>query len=151
MSEVKKKITLPAIVTKKQFHQAVGRRKRASASVRIWTANPQYSAKEGYFLINAKPVEEFFSNEELRLKVLQPLERVKSMEKFAVSVKVSGGGVTGQADAIRHGLARALVSFFPNFRKKLKRSSYLRRDPRKKERKKFGLKKARRAPQWSKR
>ena len=76
---------------------------------------------------------------------------MKSSEKFRVSAKVNGGGINGQAEAIRHGISRALVIFNGDFRKRLKRAGYLKRDPRKVERKKFGLRKARRAPQWQKR
>lgn len=144
--------SLPKLITSKKFYQATGRRKESVAQVRIWTSSPKESVKEGYFLVNEKTLSGYFKNKINLIKIAQsPLEKVKSEEKFAVSVKISGGGPTGQAEAIRHGLSRALVSFFPNFRKKLKKANYLTRDARVKERKKYGLKKARRAPQFSKR
>lgn len=101
--------------------------------------------------INDKPYLEFFPTEDLQKSVIAPLNKMKSLNRFEITVKVTGGGIRGQAEAIRHGLARALVKFNPDFSKKLKRAGYLKRDPRKKERKKPGLKKARRAPQWRKR
>ncbi len=143
---------LPKTITAKKFHQATGRRKTSVAQVRIWTTNPQKSVKTGYFFVNGKPLEEYFHKSLNLIKIAQaPLQKVKSEEKFLVSVKVKGGGIAGQAEALRHGLARALVDFFPNFRKKLKKAGFLTRDARKIERKKYGLKKARRAPQFSKR
>jgi len=80
-----------------------------------------------------------------------PFTKLKSENRFNGTVKVSGGGIAGQAEAVRHGVSRALILFDVNFRKKLKKAGYLKRDPREKERRKFGLKKARKAPQWSKR
>jgi len=145
-------ISLPKTITSKKFYQATGRRKTAVAQVRLWTSSPEQSTKAGYFFVNDKPLEEYFKKDLNLLKIAQaPLEKVKSEEKFLISVKVNGGGITGQAEAIKHGLARTLVSFFPNFRKKLKKAGFLTRDARKVERKKYGLKKARRAPQFSKR
>lgn len=142
---------LPKTVTEKQFHQAVGRRKTSTATVRIWSTSPEHSVSTGLFVINGKSVTDYFPQEKLQQVALSPLSRIKSLEKFAVSAKVSGGGPAGQAEAIRHGLSRSLVEFFPNFRKKLKKAQFLTRDARMKERKKPGLKKARKAPQWSKR
>ena len=142
---------IPLTVTEKQFHQAVGRRKTATCTVRIWSANPEHSASKGFFIVNEMPLEKYFVDAKLQQVALAPLTRIKSMEKFAVSVHVRGGGLSAQAEAVRHGLSRALVDFFPNFRKKLKKSGYMTRDARMVERKKPGLKKARRAPQWSKR
>lgn len=142
---------IPKTVTEKQFHQAVGRRKTSTCTVRIWSANPEHSASKGFFIVNEQPLEQYFVEPKLQQVALSPLTRIKSMEKFAVSVHVKGGGISSQAGAIRHGLSRALVDFFPNFRKKLKKSGYMTRDARMVERKKPGLKKARRSPQWSKR
>ena len=145
-------ISLPKTITSKNFYQATGRRKEAIAQIRLWTANPQKSVKTGYFFVNEKPLENYFNNDLYFIKTAQaPLKKIKSEEKFLVSAKVKGGGKNAQAEAIRHGLAKVLVEFFPNFRKKLKKAGYLTRDARVKERKKYGLKKARRAPQFSKR
>lgn len=135
----------------KKYYEAVGRRKTAVARVRLFTSNPSQSAVEGNLTINEKSYKDFFSTLELQQIVEAPLRRLKSLNRFKITAKVGGGGLKGQAEAIRHGLARTLVLFDPNFRKKLKKVGYLTRDPRKKERKKYGLKKARRAPQWQKR
>lgn len=134
-----------------KYYEAVGRRKTAVARVRLFTSSPLQSAIEGNLTINEKPYKNFFPTLELQEAVEAPLERLKSLNRFKVTVKVRGGGLRGQAEAIQHGLARTLVLFDSNFRKKLKKAGYLTRDPRKKERKKYGLKKARRAPQWQKR
>ena len=145
-------VSLSKEITSKKFFQAVGRRKCAVAQVRIWTATKKESVKTGYFFINGEPVNEFLKNDVNLMNIVNsPIEKVNSEEKFIISAKVSGGGIQGQADAIRHGLARVLVEFFPNFRKKLKKAGYLTRDSRIKERKKPGLKKARKASQWKKR
>lgn len=135
----------------KRYYEAVGRRKQATARVRLHTSDPSNSVKEGKLLINEKPYKEYFKTLALQKKIEAPFSRLKSLSRFRATVKVSGGGSTGQAEAVRHGLSRALILFDDNFRKKLKKSGYLTRDPRKKERKKFGLKKARKSPQWSKR
>jgi len=141
----------PSKKKKGEYYSTTGRRKEAVARVRLSTSSPDKSAIEGNFIINEKPYKKFFSTLEFRKIAEAPLKRLKSLNRFKVTVKVRGGGTRGQAEAIRHGLARALVKFDPNFRKKLKKSGYLTRDPRKKERRKFGLRKARRAPQWHKR
>lgn len=130
---------------KSRYYEAVGRRKTASARVRIW------EDKSKKFSINEKDIDSYLSSERLSLSVSAPLRKTKMLNKFAISAKVGGGGTTGQAEAIRHGLARALVVFDPELRTILKKAGYLKRDPRKVERKKYGLKKARKAPQWSKR
>ncbi|MBD3282001.1 MAG: 30S ribosomal protein S9 [Candidatus Portnoybacteria bacterium] len=135
----------------KGYYEAVGRRKRSVARVRIYTSGKSDSAKEGNLIINDKPYKEYFPTIDLQKKVEAPLARLKSLGRFRGTIKVKGGGVKGQAEAIRHGIARALILFDSNFRKKLKKAGYLTRDPRRKERKKFGLKKARKRPQWSKR
>ena len=101
--------------------------------------------------INQKPYQNYFQTLELQSIVESALKKMKSLNRFTVSIKIIGGGIKGQAEAARHGLSRALTNFNPDFRKKLKRAGYLKRDPRKIERKKPGLKKARRAPQWKKR
>ena len=109
------------------------------------------SSDKPTFKINDKSVQEYFPTDTLRAKATEALEKGKPAEKFSVSVKTFGGGANGQAEAIRHGLARALVEYDAELRKKLKKLTFLKRDPRAKERRKFGLKKARKAPQWSKR
>jgi len=128
-----------------RYYEAVGRRKRATARVRLFTKG------EKEFSVNSQKHSKYFPSKELREIADGALRKMKVIDKFSVTVKVKGGGMTGQAEAIRHGTARALIIFNPDFRKRLKRVGYLRRDPREKERRKFGLKKARRAPQWSKR
>ncbi|MBU2564142.1 30S ribosomal protein S9 [Patescibacteria group bacterium] len=143
--------TKKKIEDENRYYEAVGRRKSSIARVRILTSGPSKSIKEGNLLINDKPYKEYFPTLALQKRVEGPLARLKSLSRFKGTVKVNGGGIAGQADAVRHGLSRALVVFDTNFRKKLKKSGYLTRDPRKKERKKPGLKKARKAPQWSKR
>ncbi len=135
----------------KKYYETVGRRKRSVARVRLFTASPLQSVGEGNLTVNDKPYKQFLPVLELQKIVESPLIRLKSLNRFRVTIKVQGGGIRGQAEAIRHGLSRALVLFDSNFRKKLKKAGFLTRDPRKKERKKFGLKKARRAPQWTKR
>lgn len=134
----------------RRYYEAVGRRKQSTARVRLLTCAP-FEGDVGKITVNGKNYTDFFTTERLQQTVASPLRKMKSLNRFEASVKVRGGGIRGQAEAIRHGLARALVEFNPEFSKKLKRAGFLRRDPRKKERKKFGLKKARRAPQWAKR
>ena len=128
-----------------KYFEAVGRRKTAIARVRLFTKG------EKSFFINDKNLESYFPSAELQNATKSPLEKMNCLDKFRISAKVKGGGPHAQAEAIRLGIARALVSFNPDFRKRLKRTGYLTRDPRMKERKKFGLKRARRAPQWQKR
>lgn len=127
------------------FSYAVGRRKSAVARVRL------YKAGDADFLVNEKPLKTYFHNFFWEKIVLEPLKLVQLDGKVRVSVKVVGGGPKGQAEAIRHGVSRVLLSYNPEFRAELKRAGFLKRDPRVKERKKYGLKRARRAPQWSKR
>ncbi len=131
--------------TKKKYFEAVGRRKNATARVRLFTQN-----KKG-IIVNGKNYQDYFKTETLQKIVTQPLEKLKCQEKFGFEIKVKGGGMSGQAGAIRHAVSRALISLNPYFRKRLKKSGYLTRDPRMRERKKPGLNRARRAPQWSKR
>ena len=126
------------------YYEGVGRRKRASARVRLYPG-------DGNVVVNDKPVEEYFSRERDVLHLLEPLKATDTVGTFNVSVKVQGGGVSGQAGAVRHGLARALLAADPNLRPVLRRGGFLTRDARKKERKKPGLKRARKAPQYTKR
>jgi len=128
-----------------KYYEAVGRRKTAVARVRLFTQGD----KE--FLVNDKSYNDYFTTLELQNRAIDSLEKMKCMDKFRVSAKVRGGGVNSQAEAVRHGVARALVLFNPDFKKRLRRAGFLTRDPRMRERKKFGLKRARRAPQWRKR
>lgn len=121
-----------------------GRRKESVARVRLYPG-------DGQILINRRPLEEYFGLETLKLMVKQPLILTDSLNRYDVYVNVKGGGISGQAGAIRHGIARALLKVDPDLRTPLKRAGLLTRDPRMKERKKYGLKKARRAPQFSKR
>jgi small subunit ribosomal protein S9 len=137
----KKKTT----TTKEKYIEAVGRRKTSTARVRIFKAT-----KTG-FTINGQDAKDYFKTEEQRRLIQDPIIKGKPGSKFMVEVKVSGGGIHSQAEAVRHGLARALVSDDLEVRGSMKSLGYLKRDPRAKERRKFGLKKARKAPQWSKR
>lgn len=132
-------------IAKEKYYEAVGRRKTATARVRLFTKG------ERVFLVNEKPLEEYFPIMELQQVARASLKKMKSLDRFGVSALVKGGGLHAQAEAIRHGTARALVKFNPDYRKRLKRVGFLTRDPRMRERKKFGLKRARRAPQWQKR
>ena len=134
----------------KKYYEAIGRRKTAIARVRLFTMRP-FEGDEGKIIINGRPYKQYFGLMELQQTVESALRRLKSLNRFAAEVKVKGGGIRAQAEAIRHGMARALIVFNIDFRKKLKRAGYLKRDPRAKERRKYGLKKARRAPQWAKR
>ncbi|HEY9586168.1 MAG TPA: 30S ribosomal protein S9 [Candidatus Paceibacterota bacterium] len=128
-----------------EYFEAIGRRKTSVARVRL------SKAKGLEISINGKPMHEYFPVMEWREKVLTPL-KIAQMENGAnVSVKVKGGGIASQADAAAHGIGRALIEFNQELRKTIKKGGFLKRDPRMKERRKFGLKKARKAPQWSKR
>lgn len=129
----------------KGYYRAVGRRKTASASVKLTKAS-KYSYK-----INDKDLIEYFKTAELRKIVTGAFETITPTEKFEVIATVRGGGIHAQAEAIRHGIARSLVIFDEELRVPLKKAKMLKRDPRQVERKKFGLKKARKSPQWSKR
>jgi len=125
-------------------YYGTGRRKSSVARVRLVPG-------DGKIIVNGRDIEEFFNLETLRAIVRQPLIETETNGSYNVLVNVKGGGYTGQAGAIRHGVARALLEVDPDFRAPLKRAGYLTRDPRMKERKKYGLKGARRAPQFSKR
>lgn len=130
---------------KTQYFYANGKRKLAVARVRL------YEKGTGNVVINGKPMKEWIDVKEQAEKILSPLELVGATNKFDVYVKVLGGGTNAQAEAIRHGIAKALTLSDPASRTTLKRVGYLSRDPRVKERKKFGLHRARKAPQFSKR
>ena len=125
-------------------YYGTGRRKSSVARVFLVPGS-------GKITINKRDIDEYFGLETLKVIVRQPLAATETEGKFDVLVNVHGGGYTGQAGAIRHGIARALLEADPEFRPALKKAGYLTRDPRMKERKKYGLKKARRAPQFSKR
>ena len=125
-------------------YQAVGRRKKAIARVRLIPG-------EGKIVINGREIDNYFGLDTLKLIVNQPLVAADLVGKVDVVVTVAGGGVSGQAGAIRHGISRALLTVNPEYRPTLKAAGFLTRDPRMKERKKYGLKAARRAPQFSKR
>ncbi len=134
-----------------KYKEGIGRRKTSTARVRLFLTRPQESAEAGNFYINGRPYKEYFKDPICQLIVESALRKLKSLNRFGVSVKVSGGGFMSQAEAIRHGMARALVLFDSNYKKKLKKAGYLTRDPRMKERKKYGLRGARKRKQWSKR
>ncbi|HUO56228.1 MAG TPA: 30S ribosomal protein S9 [Candidatus Paceibacterota bacterium] len=131
------------MATKQTYTEAVGRRKSASARVRI---SP---AKSSSMTVNGKSADEYFPLESMVKTAFAPITTLGAA--YVVTVKVSGGGHKAQAEAVRHGISRAITEFVPEQRKDLKVKGYLKRDPRAKERKKFGLKGARRSPQWSKR
>lgn len=154
VKEKTKKIEEPVVVKEAEkdvgtkldrYFEAIGRRKTAVARVRLYTRG------EKQFLINNKPYQEYFKTEETQQIATASLQKMNCFDRFMVSIRVSGGGQHAQAEAVRHGTARVLVDFNPNFRKRLRKAGYLTRDPRMRERKKFGLKRARRAPQWAKR
>lgn len=132
------------MANKKVQYLATGRRKSSVARVVL-------EAGKGTITINGRSFEEYIPSPSVRLDVLQPLELTESTEKFDINVNVNGGGITGQAGAIRLGITRALMLVNPDYRQTLKPAGLCTRDPRQKERKKYGLKKARRAPQFSKR
>ena len=126
------------------YFYGTGRRKKSVARVRVY-------AGTGKITINDRDIDDYFGLETLKLIVRQPLALTGTEEKFDIVCRVNGGGVTGQAGAIRHGLSRALLQYDETLRGSLKKAGFLTRDPRMKERKKYGLKGARRAPQFSKR
>ena len=130
--------------SKVKYYYGTGRRKHSVARVRLYPGS-------GNITINDRKIDEYFGLDTLKLIVRQPLTLTDTVEKLDVVCTVEGGGVSGQAGAIRHGVARALLSVNPEFRATLKAAGFLTRDPRMKERKKYGLKAARRAPQFSKR
>ncbi len=130
--------------SKQPYFYGTGRRKSSVARVRVY-------AGSGNVTINGRNIDDYFGLETLKLLVRQPLTLTETADKFDIVCTVAGGGVTGQAGAIRHGLSRALLQYDAELRPVLKKAGFLTRDPRMKERKKYGLKAARRAPQFSKR
>ena len=131
--------------SKKKYFYGTGRRKSSIARVRV------YENGTDSIIINGREIDDYFGLETLKLIVRQPLVTTGLVDKVDVVVSVVGGGVSGQAGAIRHGISRALLTLNPEYRASLKAAGFLTRDPRMKERKKYGLKAARRAPQFSKR
>ncbi|MDF2686682.1 MAG: ribosomal protein [Clostridia bacterium] len=130
--------------SKKPYFYGTGRRKQSVARVRLYEGT-------GVITINGRDIDDYFGLDTLKLIVRQPMEAVKVIGKFDIEATVTGGGVSGQAGAIRHGLSRALLKVDEALRPILKKAGFLTRDPRMKERKKYVLKAARRAPQFSKR
>ena len=128
----------------KPYFYGTGRRKKSVARVRVYPGT-------GVITINKRDIDEYFGLETLKLIVNQPYEVTDTIGKFDIVCTVTGGGISGQAGAIRHGLAKALLQADETYRPALKKAGFLTRDPRMKERKKYGLKAARRAPQFSKR
>ena len=131
--------------SKKPYLYGTGRRKSSVARVRL------YEGGTGKITINGRDIDDYFGLDTLKLITRQPLVLTETVEKVDIIATVTGVGVTGQAGALRHGISRALLQVNPEFRPVLKKAGYLTRDPRMKERKKYGLKAARRAPQFSKR
>ncbi len=131
--------------TTHKYIETVGRRKTSIARARITPST------KSSFVINDKSIEDYFKVAEQRYIVTAAITESKLDQKFTITVMVKGGGVNSQAEAIRHAIARALITYDLTLRGDLKKAGYLKRDPRAKERRKFGLKKARKAPQWSKR
>jgi len=128
-----------------RYFEGTGRRKTSIARVRLYTKGDKNVE------VNGVDFKKYFMTPSLQTTVLDSLDKMKSLGRFKVTVVVNGGGINSQAEAVRHGIARALVVFNPEYRKRLRKAGFLTRDPRMKERKKFGLKRARKAPQWSKR
>ena len=146
------KIVVPKIdpkpiekVKSKRYIEAIGRRKTSTARVRVTPDGGNI------FTVNNRELKKYFMTAELYKIVNDPVSKIKSDEKLSITVMVSGGGIHSQAEAVRHGISRVLVMMDEESRGKLKKLGFLKRDPRSKERRKFGLKKARKAPQWSKR
>ena len=127
-----------------EFNYGTGRRKRATARTRLYPGS-------GQIIINDRPFEEYFPRKTLQMIIRQPLGLTKMLDRFDIKVTVAGGGVSGQAEAVRHGISRALLTVDENLRSMLKRAGFLTRDAREKERKKYGLRAARARFQYSKR
>ena len=127
-----------------RYIEAVGRRKTSVARVRI------FPKREG-IVVNGRDYKEYFPTEEMQKIAEDAFRKTRPETRFSVTALIKGGGIHSQSEALRHGLSRALIQFDQELRKKLKKPGFLKRDPRVKERRKFGLKKARRAPQWAKR
>jgi small subunit ribosomal protein S9 len=141
---VKPASAVKAVPFEGRYKQGVGGRKTASAQVRLFS-------KSSGMIVNDKDYTKYFPTAKQQQMVMAPLKTAELLCAMGVTVKVFGGGIMAQAGAVRHGLTLALVSHDPELRKKLKREGFMTRDPRHVERKKYGLKKARRAPQWAKR
>ncbi|MDO8424624.1 MAG: 30S ribosomal protein S9 [bacterium] len=141
----KKEVVVPKVKEDNRYYESVGRRKTAIARVRL------FAKGETFFRVNKKSLPEYFPSPDLQQIVKDAQTLMGCLDNFGMEARVNGGGSHAQAEAIRHGVARSLVLFDPESRKKLKKAGYLKRDPRVKERKKPGLKRARRAPQWAKR
>ena len=139
-----KKVESPQPKKAERYFEGIGRRKTAVARVRIVPG-------KGGILVNSKEAKEYFRMQELQKIISSPFENLNMSGKFDISAKVSGGGINAQAEALRLGLSRALVLLNPDLKKPLRSFGFLTRDSRMVERKKYGLKKARRAPQWQKR
>ena len=138
--------------TQQQYYYGTGKRKRAIARVRLYpSSDSEIGRMAGRIQVNGKSMEEFFSWAPWQATVQEPLRITESADRFAVIVKVQGGGVSAQANALRHGISRALVEYDAEMKPALKRAGFLTRDARIKESKKYGLKRARRAPQYTKR
>lgn len=133
-----------APVKKERYFEAVGRRKTAVARVRLYTKNKD-------IIVNGKDFKKYFSLVRFQKEALAAIEKMKVADKLGATITVKGGGLSAQAEAIRHGIARALVKFNADFKKRLRRVGYLTRDSRMVERKKYGYRKARRGRQWRKR
>lgn len=135
-----------ALKTTDRYIETIGRRKTAVARVRITPSS------KTTFVINGKSLEEYFPTKELQLSAHESLSGAKlTSTKFAITAILRGGGINAQAHALKHGIARGLIEYDHELRSRLKKAGHLKRDPRAKERRKFGLKKARKSPQWSKR
>lgn len=143
IEETTEKSEKTSMERKGRYFYANGKRKTSIARVRLYEG-------KGEIIVNNHPIEDYFFGT-LIGNVKAPLKLVDMLKRFDITVKVSGGGISSQADAVRHGIAKALTVFDPALRTPLKRAGFLTRDARVKERKKFGLHRARRAPQWSKR
>jgi small subunit ribosomal protein S9 len=138
---------------KEKYYEAVGRRKESVARIRLYTKKSTDTVTEdrAILTVNGKDYKDYFQDANLLTRIESPLRKLKSLHRFKVTALVRGGGIAGQADAVRHGIARALEKFDANFRKKLKKAGFLTRDSREKERRKYGHKKARKSGRWSKR
>ena len=150
MAEKKTKTSKKKTSKKNEYFEAIGRRKSATARVRLFQ-KPATGKKVGNIDVGDKTLAEYFPLKELQEIVYAPLKQTKLAKEFYISAKTYGGGVRAQAEAIRLGISRALLKFNIELRQELKDEGFLTRDARVKERKKFGLKKARKAAQWSKR
>ncbi|WP_462324058.1 30S ribosomal protein S9 [Desulfoplanes sp.] len=126
------------------FFYGTGRRKSSVSRTRLYTGS-------GQIIVNGRSIDDYFPRATLQLIIRQPLKLTKTVDKFDIKIRVAGGGLTGQAQAVRHGISRALLDYDPELRSALKKAGFLTRDPRKKERKKYGLRGARARFQYSKR